>query len=70
MAENLNQKARGVAVSTRQISVSNQPSGEPQVPHYRVVEGLLGVQGYFQVRGLEQPGYPLTPGNSYLFLLL
>jgi hypothetical protein len=54
MAENLNQKARGVAVSNRQIPVSNQPSGEPQVPHYRVAEGLLGVQGYFQVRGLVQ----------------
>lgn len=50
MAENLNQKARGVAVSNRQIPVSNQPSGEPQVSHYRVAE----VQGYFQVRGLEQ----------------
>jgi hypothetical protein len=39
-------QARGVAFSNRQTPVSNQPSGEPQVPHYRVAEGLLGFKKF------------------------
>lgn len=45
-----------MAVPNCQITVSNQPFGEPRVPHYpRVRRPTLEVQEFFKVRGSEEP---------------